>query len=330
MNLTRRGILNLTLVCAMPMPRIASAQTPKIPYRIGFLVFGQGSLPFTVVPFRDGMRELGYVEGRDYVLEVRNSDGQSQRLPALATELVQMKVDVLVATSADGSNAAKLATNTIPIVFGASADPVSRGLVQSLSRPGGNATGTALMQPEIGPKHVEFLKAAVPGIQRIAILRVQAGTSPAVFLEPFVAAGKKLGIAVTDQSLAEVSAATIDAAFESMRQKGADGFIVAPHPQWGSWISTLASHASRRRLPSVFPYPEGPRTGGLLSYYPSVQDSHKRMAYYVDRILKGAKPSDLPVEQPTKFHMAINMTAARALGLALPQELLLRADEVIQ
>ena len=280
--------------------------------------------------FREGMRERGYVEGKTYALEIRNAEAQRERLPALAADLIRLNVDVMVATSSDGTDAAIKATKTIPVVFGASADPVARGLVQSLARPGGNVTGTSYQYSDFAAKQVELLKMIVPKLSRAALVRVQTGSSPAPFLEPMISAARKMGITIKDQPLADADAETIEAMFETMRRDGIQGFILAPHPLLGSRFATLAALTLKYRIPSLVPYPEVTRNGGLMSFFPSVQESHKRMAYYVDRILKGAKPADLPVEQPTKFHMAVNTKTARLLGLSVPREILVRAEEVIE
>ena len=308
----------------------ALAQAAKPPARIGFLMFNIASIESAVDPFREGMRELGHVEGRTYVLEIRNADSKAERFPALAAELVGMKVDVLVASSAPGIQAAKNATSSIPVVFGGSGDPIARGLVQSLARPGGNATGTSLLLPELGPKKIELLKAASPKLSRLSLLTAPTLLDLDTFTAPMSIAASRFGINFKQQRLAALGAEPLEAAFATMQKEGTNGVIVFPDPVFFANIDLIGRLTLKYRMPSMAPYREIPRAGGLMSYFPRLQDSFKGMAPYVDKILKGRKPSDLPVEQPTRFHLAINMKTAKALGLTIPGDLLLRADEVIE
>jgi len=281
--------------------------------------------------FRQGLRDLGYVEGRNVVIEYRDAEGKHERLPALAAELVALKVDVIVAPPTPAALAAKQVTKTIPIVFAAVSDPVSSGLVTSLARPGGNVTGLSDLTPELVGKCLEQLKQAVPGVSRAAVL-----WQPGAFgertekdlLKAAEVAARALGVRL--QFVEARGPDDFDRAFSKMTSARADALTVLPTAMFVSERRRLVDLAAKNRLPTVFPYRESVDAGGLMSYGPNLADMYRRAATYVDKILKGAKPGDLPVEQPTKFELVINAKTAKALSLTIPQSVLLRADQVIQ
>ena len=281
--------------------------------------------------FRQGLRDLGYVEGRNVVIEYRDAEGKHERLPALAAELVALKVDVIVAPPTPAALAAKQVTKTIPIVFAAVSDPVSSGLVTSLARPGGNVTGLSDLTPELVGKCLEQLKQAVPGVSRAAVL-----WQPGAFgertekdlLKAAEVAARALGVRL--QFVEARGPDDFDRAFSKMTSARADALTVLPTAMFVSERRRLVDLAAKNRLPTVFPYRESVDAGGLMSYGPNLADMYRRAATYVDKILKGAKPGDLPVEQPTKFELDINAKTAKALSLTIPQSVLLRADQVIQ
>jgi putative ABC transport system substrate-binding protein len=281
--------------------------------------------------FLQGLRDLGYVEGRNLVIEYRDAGGKFERLPALAAELVALKVDVILAPSAVAALAAKQATRTLPIVFAGVPGPVTSGLVTSLARPGGNVTGLSALTPELVGKCLEQLKQAVPGVSRVAVLW-QPGALPERtdkdMLKGAEVAARALG--VRPQFLEARGPEDFDRAFAAMTRARADALTVLPSPMLNTERRRLVDLAAKNRLPAVYPWRESVDAGGLMSYGPDRADMFRRAATYVDRILKGAKPGDLPVEQPTKFELVINLKAAKALGLTIPQSLLQRADELIQ
>ena len=311
-------------------PLAAEAQQPgKVP-RIGYLGLNRAAYPDLVEAFLQGLRDLGYVEGRNVVIEYRDAEGKSERLPALAAELVALKV-VIVAPSSAPALAAKQATRTLPIVFFSVSDPVSSGLVTSLGRPGGNVTGLSDLTEELVGKCLEHLKQAVPGVSRVAVL-----WQPGAFgertekdlLKAAEVAARALGVRL--QFVEARGPDDFDRAFSKMTSARADALTVLPTAMFVSERRRLVDLAAKNRLPTVFPYRESVDAGGLMSYGPNLADMYRRAATYVDKILKGAKPGDLPVEQPTKFELVINAKTAKALSLTIPQSVLLRADQVIQ
>jgi putative ABC transport system substrate-binding protein len=281
--------------------------------------------------FLQGLRDLGYTEGRNVVIEYRDAEGKLERLPALAAELVALKVDVIVAGGTPQALAAKQATKTIPIVFAAAADPVASGLVASLARPGGNATGLSLLTPELVGKCLEQLKQVVPGISRVAALWQPGGhgerTEKDMLKEADVAAR---ALAVRLQFVQARGPADFDRVFSEMTRARADALTVLPSNLFISERRRLVDLAAKNRLPAVYPWREFVDAGGLMSYGANNADLFRRAATYADKILKGAKPADLPVEQPTTFELVINLKTAKALGLTIPPSLLQRADEIIQ
>jgi putative tryptophan/tyrosine transport system substrate-binding protein len=320
----------ITLVALITVPFAAEAQqAARIP-RIGVLAGNLASTPHLVAAFRQGLLDLGYVEGRNIVIEYRDAKGEFKRLPALAGELVALKVDVILAAGTQHVLAAKDATTTIPIVFADVADPVSRGFVSSLARPGGNITGLANLNTDLIGKWLELLKQAVPGVTRVAFLW-QPGILPERaekdVMQRAEAAARTLGVQL--QVLEARGPEDFDRAFAEMTRSRIDAVIV-----WGGVMfiyerKRIAELAARNRLPSSYPMSEFVDAGGLLSYAPNIADNFRRAAGYVDRILKGAKPADLPVEQAAKLELVINLKTAKALRLTIPPSLLARADLVI-
>jgi len=282
--------------------------------------------------FRQGLRDLGYVEGRNVVIEYRDAEGKLERLPALAAELVALKVDVIVTGGGTPTAlAAKQATRTVPIVFIAVGDPVTSGLVTSLARPGGNVTGLTSLAPELVGKWLELLTQAVPGVSRVAFLwqpGVIGERTEKDMLKAADVAARALGVRL--QFVEARGPADIDRAFSDMTRTRAGALTVLPYAMFNSERRRLVDLAAKNRLPTVYSFREYVDAGGLMAYGPNLADLIRRAATYVDKILKGAKPADLPVEQPTKFELVINLKTAKALGLTIPPSLLGRADEVIQ
>ena len=329
--MNRRTFITLLGSAAAAWPRAARAQqTAKIP-RIGFLVSGLAVNPHLPEAFRRGLRDLGYVEGRNVVIEYRDPEGKLERFPALAAELVALNVDVIVAGNVPQAMAAMHATSTLPIVFAAAADPVASGLVTSLARPGGNVTGLSLMFPELVAKWLELLKQAVPGASRVALLWqpgvIGERTERDILMEA-EAAARALGVRL---QVVEVRGPDdFDRAFSDITKARTDALAVMSTPTLFGERRRLLDLAAKNRLPTAFAYREYLDAGGLIAYGPNVADLYRRTATYVDKILKGAKPAYLPVEQPTKFELVINLKTAKALGLTVSDKLIALADEVIE
>jgi putative ABC transport system substrate-binding protein len=304
-------------------------QAAKAP-RIGYLGSKAASAE-NHAAFLQGLRDLGYVEGRNVVIEYRDLMGKYDRLPGLAADLVALKVDVIVVTSTPSTLAAKQATKTIPIVFTWAADPVGSGLVTSLARPGGNVTGLSLLAPELVAKRLELLKQVVPGASRIAALwhpgDYGEGVEKAMLREADVAA-RALGMRL--QVVEARGPEDFDRAFSDMTRARADAVTVQSTNIFFIERTRLADVAAKHRLPAIFLVRDFVQAGGLMSYGANVADLHRRAATYVDKILKGAKPGDLPVQQPTKFELVINLKTAKAIGLTIPPSVLARADQVIE
>jgi putative ABC transport system substrate-binding protein len=311
-------------------PLAARAQQPAKVARIGYLATNLAGNPHGREAFRQGLRDLGYVEGRNVVIEYRDAEGKIERLPALAAELVALKVDVIVTASTVAALAAKQATRTLPVVFAVAADPVTEGLVTSLARPGGNVTGLSFLAPELVGKGLEQLKQAVPGVTRVAVLwhpgALGKRTEKDSLKEAEVAA-RVLGVRL--QVVEARGPENFDWAFSDMTKARANALMVLTSSMFFGERSRLVDLAAKNRLPAVYTWREFVDAGGLMSYGPNLADLYQRAATYVDKILKGAKPGDLPVEQPTKFELVINLKTAKALGLTIPQSVLGRADEVI-
>jgi len=310
-------------------PIAAKAQAPaKVP-RIGYLSSSSPTdLTHLLEAFRQGLRELGYVEGQNIAIEYRWAEGKYERLPDLAAELVRLKVDVIVTEAPPAPEAAKQATSTIPIVFAVTGDPVAEGLVASLARPGGNITGLASIAPEVVGKQLELLKEVAPKVSRVAVLQNPSNQGHPPMLRQAEGAARALGVQL--HILQARTPLEIEAAFAAMRRQRAGGVLVLRDPLFNAQRAQIAALAAKSRLPAVYGHREAAEAGGLMAYGASSPHMFRRAATYVDKILKGAKPADLPVEQPTRFELVINMKTARALGLTIPPSVLVRADQVIQ
>jgi putative ABC transport system substrate-binding protein len=330
------GPIRLTFIIALVLGGLfgavaVGAQEAAKVARIGYLVLSQDA-PRLREAFRQGLRDLGYVEGRNLVLEFRSADGKHERYPALAAELVALKVDVIVAAGGTPSAlAAKQATATLPIVFINVGDAVTSGLVTSLARPGGNVTGLSVVAPELISKRIELLTQAVPGVSRIAVLWQPGALEERTEkdrLQRAEVAGRTLGIRL--QFVEARGPKDLDRAFSDITRARAGALTDLEGSVFWSERKRLVDLAAKNRLPAVYALREFVDVGGLMSYGPDFADLWRRAAPYVDKILKGAKPADLPVEQPTKFELVINLKTAKALGLTIPQSVLARADQVVE
>ena len=318
------GVITLLLAILLA-PLASDAQQPQKIRRIGFL--GNAPSPPTEA-FRQGLRELGWVEGQNIIIEWRWMQGRPERLPELAEELVRLNVEVTLAATSTQVEAVRQKTKTIPIVFGSHADPVGVGHVASLARPGGNITGLSTLMTELSAKKLELLKETVPGATRIAVLWNPTTPSHPPALKAVEAAAQKLGV-----QLHMVEARVVeefDGAFSAMTRERAGAFLVLGSPVYFTQRVRLAELALKQRLPGVFDFKENVEAGGLISYGADLKDMFRRSATYVDKILKGARPADLPVEQASKYELVINLKTAKALGLTIPQSVLFRADNVIE
>jgi putative ABC transport system substrate-binding protein len=329
----RRRFLLTVLAGAVGAPLAAGAQTANRPARLGFLSTSlTGGDPRFRQAFFQGLRDLGHVEGKNLLVEYRDAGGRPERFPALARELAALQLDVIVATGGTlGAMAAKQATATIPIVFPAVGDPVEEGLVGSLARPGGNITGLAVVSPGLIGKSLELLKQALPGASRLALLIKPDTVTDQVLKERLTAAettARALGARL--QVVEARSPEDFERAFSEMTRGRADALTVSATPVFDNARRRLLDLSARHRLPTVYSFKLYVEDGGLMSYGADIFDLYRRAADYVDRILKGARPGDLPIEQPTKFDLVVNLKTARALGLTLPPSFLLRADQVIE
>jgi len=330
---TRRAFLRTLAGGLLAAPLVADAQQPagKV-YRLGYLSVGSGTSTYLrpVEAFRQGLRELGWVEGQNIVIEYRWAEGRVDRLPGFAEELVRLKVDVIAASPTPAALAARNATRTIPIVGMSLTEPVAVGLVASLARPGGNVTGVTYgVDTDIFGKQLGLLKEAIPKVRRVAVLW-NPGNSPAqpLIMSSVKAAAQSLGLQL--QLLEAREPGEFDGAFAAMARERAGALLLPGDPMHFLHRARLADLALKGRLPSMSTQWQWVEAGGLMSYGPSLPDLYRRAATYVDKVLKGAKPADLPIEQPTKFELVINLKTAKALGLTIPPSLLQRADEVIQ
>jgi putative ABC transport system substrate-binding protein len=318
----------LVVVSVLAVGVIAEAQPTKIP-RIGYLT---GNSPSTnaarIEAFRQGLRELGYVEGKNIIIEWRYAEGKADRLPALAAELVRVKVEVIVTTGPGPTRAAKEATTTIPIVMAQDPDPVGNGFVASLARPGGNITGLATLAPEISGKQLELLKETVSRLSRVAVLGTSTRPGNAQNLKETELAAGAFGVKL--QYLDVLIPKDLETAFRAASKGRVDGVLVLQTPLLTSHRTQVVDLAVKNRLPAIYATAEWVEDGGFMSYAASGTDLFRRSATYVDKILKGAKPADLPVEQPKKFELIINLKAAKQIGLTIPPNVLARADKVIK
>jgi putative tryptophan/tyrosine transport system substrate-binding protein len=301
-------------------------QAGKIP-TIGFL-WATPRVDRMTAAFEQGLRDWGWLNGQNIAIKHRFAEGHFDRLPALAAELVGLRVDVIVADAAPATKAAKRATRSIPIVFAVHGDPIGAGDIGNLSHPGGNITGLTLMHPELIGKQLDLLKQAVPRVSRVAVLWNAANPAKILDWRELKPAARTLGIALQSREVRRP--ADFDAAFAAIRDERPDGLLTLGDALTFSGRVSITDFAANERLPALYQYREFVEGGGLMSYGADLADSFRRAAAYVDKILKGAKPADLPIEQPTKFELVINLKTAKALGLIIPPSLLARADEIIQ
>jgi len=330
--MTRFATLLVLLLLAVPLGTAAaqSVEKERVP-RVGYINPGSSSDPVRLrrlQAFRQGLRELGYVEGRNIALEPRWAEGKYDRYPAFAADLVRLKVHIIVAVGGRATQVAQQATRTIPIVMSLVTDPLESGLVTSLARPGGNVTGTSIMAPDLVGKQFELLKQAVPEVSRVALLWNPANPGSAPQLREAEAAARAVGVRL--QALEARVPQEIDSAFAAMTKERAGALVVLADAILYNQRKQIAELAAKSRLPSASVLREYAEAGGLIVYSADFLDLERRAAYFVDKILRGAKPADLPVEQPTKFDLIINLKTAKAIGLTIPPSLLLRADQIIE
>jgi putative ABC transport system substrate-binding protein len=310
-------------------PLAAEAQQAGKVYRLGFLGNSTAALEANLVgPFREGLRDLGYVEGRNVVIEYRWAEGQYERFPALVAELLALKVDVIVTAGTPAAVAVKQATTTVPLVMAAVGDPVGTGLIASLARPGGNLTGLAAISPDLESKRLELLRELLPKLSLVSFMVNPVNPLHSVSEKHAREAAKVLRLRL--EFVGVRTEAEFDHAFETIARERPGAMIVLADRVFLHNRQRIVAFAARHRLPTVYPYRELVDAGGLMCFGPNYSEMHRRAAIFVDKILKGAKPADLPVEQPTKFELVINLKAARALGLTIPPSVLAQADEMIQ
>jgi putative tryptophan/tyrosine transport system substrate-binding protein len=327
MNPRRRLLVALG---ASALPLGAFAQPRKVPV-VGYMspVVPQNNTDPRFEAFRQGMRELGYVEGKDYRLEVRWGEGKLERMPALAAELVKLKVDVLVAATSPSVLAARQATRTIPIVMPVSSDPVGDGIVASLARPGGNITGLSLMAPELGKKRLQLLKEVLSKqSRRVAVLWNPAYKGMNARFQDAQKTAPTIGMDV--RSLEVSDPRQMEAAFDAVSRERPDGLLLLADPLTLSMRARIVEFARENKLPAIYETRDFVEAGGLMSYGPNVAEQYRRTAAYVDKILKGARPGDLPIEQPAKIELLVNLKTARALGISIPNSIRQTADQVIE
>jgi putative ABC transport system substrate-binding protein len=319
----------LALLALSGAPLAAEAQqAAKVP-RIGFLGNSTAALEANLVgPFREGLRDLGYVEGRNVLIEYRWAEGKYERFPALIDELLALKVDVIVIAGTPGTQAVKRATTSVPVVMIAVGDPVSTGIVASLNQPGGNITGLTSISEDLEGKRLELLRAVVPTVSHIAVLWNPVNASHPILEKQVQAAAQVLRMKVL--SLGVRVGEELDAAFAAIGRERPDALLVLADRVFLHQRARIMKFAAQHRLPGVHAYRELVEAGGLMSFGPSYAGMHRRAAYFVDKILKGAKPADLPIERPANFELVINLKTAKALGLTIPQSVLVRATEVIE
>ena len=324
-----RGILLIVIALAIFVaPPAAITEQQKTPPRIGFLLMGspQAGLTSAFDAFREGLREFGWTENENIAIEYRWAGESPDRLPELAADLVRLKVAIIIG-STPGVRAAQHATTSIPIIMCIADDAVKQGFVPNLARPGGNITGMAAMASELAGKRLELLREATPRVSRIALLWNPPGSSQDYMKDTQMAA-RSLGVAL--QSVEVRTADDFESAFASVLKGRAEALVVGPGQFLFNHQRRVVEFATKNRLPSIYAWKDPVSAGGLIAYGVNIPQVYRRAAHYVDRILRGTKPGDLPVEQPTKFDLVVNLKTATALGLAIPQSLLLRADEVIR
>jgi len=320
----------LVAVVLLTVAIIARAQQPKKVFRIGYLGFGsiRGRNPQRIEAFRQGLRQLGYLEGKDIAIEYRYGEGKLDRLSELAAELVRLKVDVIVTAGPAPTRAAKAASSTIPIVMLQDADPVGNGFVASLARPGGNITGLSTLRPEISGKQLELLKETVPKVSQVAVFGTSTIPGHALQLREIGLAAGAFNIQL--QYLDVLGSKDFETAFRAAIKGHADAIIFLGSSLLGPQRTRIFEFVVKNHLPAIYPGENFVEAGGLMSYGVNLPDLNRRAAVYVDKILKGAKPAELPVEQPTEFELVINLKTAKQIGLTIPPNILARADRVIR
>ncbi|HEY1266730.1 MAG TPA: ABC transporter substrate-binding protein [Candidatus Binatia bacterium] len=325
----RKTLVLLAALLALGGIGIANAQQSGKISRIGFLCTTPiAAYAARIGAFRQGLRDLGYVEGKNIVIEYRSAEGKAGQLPGLAAELVRSNVDIIVSSGPTATPAAKQATSTIPIVMGFDSDPVGNGFVANLAHPGGNITGLSTLYPEISGKQLELLKEIVPRLSRVAVFWAAATSGDAQAKKEAEHAAAALGLHL--QYLEVRNPVDVETGFQAATKDRDDAILALPVPIFISQRKLVTESARKSRIPAVYYAPEFVEDGGLMSYGVSIPDLFRRAASYVDRILKGARPGDLPVEQPTKFELVVNLTAAKQIGLAIPPNVLARADKVVK
>ena len=323
----RREFITLLGGAAVAWPLAARAQQAGKQPTIGFLGAAPSIESQRIAAFVQRLRELGWIDGRNLAIEYRWAEGRNERYTEIAAELVRLKVDVIVTVATPATLAAKQATTVIPIVFLTASDPVGTGLVASLARPGGNVTGLANQISDTTGKKLEFLREVVPGLRRLAIMANVANPAAVLDMGEAQVTGRALGLEVTTSEIRR--AEDISPAFDALKGR-ADALYLCPDPLMNTNRTQINIFAVRARLPTIYGVRDFVQAGGLMSYAPNLPNQFRRAADFVDKILRGAKPGDIPVEQPTKFELVINLTTAKALGLDVPPTLLARADEVIE
>ena len=326
----RREFITLFGGAAVAWPFVAHAQQSKEIPRLCFLTFDPGTLQsrsprFDV--FFDSLRDLGYVDGKTIAIDYLSADGKDDRFPALVSECLRLKANIIAVSTTPAAQAAKRATRTVPIVMIALGDPLGTGLVESIAQPGGNVTGMSMMVPELAVKRLELLKEAVPKISRVLVLSYLSDPIAPLQVAALDRVAPSLGVTLFVRDIR--SGADLAPAFDAGVSERVDGLMMTAESVLVVHSAQIIDFAARLRLPAVYQYPTQVKSGGLMAYDANISDLHKSAALYVDKILKGAKPSDLPIQQPTKLSLVINLKAAKALGLELPQSVVTRADEVI-
>jgi len=327
--ITRRKVLLAIATTLLAMPLAGETQNAQKVYRVGYLGNSSASLePDLVEAFRQGMRDRGYIEGKNLVIEFRWAEGRYHRFASLVTDLIHLPVDVIVTAGTPGTLAAKNATKTIPVVMAVSGDAVGTGLVDSLAHPGGNVTGLTTMASELEGKRIELLLEILPRLARIAVLKNDINPLMPIQFRQTAAAAKSSGVALEAVDIRAVD--DFEKAFASIAKARPDAIIVLADRFLLAERERILTFTAKQRLAVMYPYREFVERGGLISYSPNYAESFRSAARYVDKILKGAKPADLPVEQPTKFELVVNMKTAKTLGFKIPNSILLRADGVIK
>ena len=329
MIIRRRKLIVAFAATALAAPLASFAQQVKKSALVGWLRFGDRlSSEAYIAAFKQGLKELGYIEGKNLTLQLRFADGKAERLAALAEELVRLKVDVIIAGDTPSTLAAQRATSVIPIVIGTSTDPVGSGLVASLAHPGGNTTGLSNMSGDISPKRLEMLVTLVPKLSRVAVLVNSSNPATSAELKSLEEANKRVGLKLL--ALEAGTPEQIERAFAALVKQRAEGLVITSDGLLNQQRNQISELALKNRIPSLCAIRAGADAGLLMSYGPDNADLYRRAATYVDKILKGTKPGDLPVERPTKFELIVNMKTAKSLGITIPQSILVRADRVIE